>query len=359
MDIAVPLTRYELDVALTLDERPLALVGPSGAGKTTILGAIAGLVRPTRGRIALGIAPWFDAARGIHLPPEERSVGYLFQDYALFPHMTVEGNVAFAGAPRARELLERFDIAHLATARPATLSGGERQRVALARALARDPKVLILDEPTAALDAETRLMIRAELAAILRELSLPTLVVTHDFEEAGTLAESVGVLVDGRIRQMGTPAQLIAAPADPFVARLTGANLLPGRAAPGAGGLTVIELDAGGVVRSADPGSGQVAVVVHPWDVTLARGDVEGSALNHVGGLVGSVVAVANRVRVTVGPLVAEVTSESVQRLGIAPGVRIVASFKASSTRLVPLPPVDTGDVRPGGPSAGTTTIPS
>ena len=339
MDITVPLRQFELDVALTLDGRPLALVGPSGAGKTTILRAIAGLVRPAHGHVRLGSAPWFDGARGIHLPPEERSVGYLFQDYALFPHMTVERNVAFGGPARAPELLERLGIGHLAAARPAMLSGGERQRVALARALARDPKVLILDEPTAALDAETRLTVRAHLAEILRELALATLIVTHDFEEAGTLAGRVGVLVDGKIRQIGTPADLIAAPADPFVARLTGANLLQGTAAPGAGGLTVVELDAGGVVQSADPGSGRVAVVVHPWDVTIGRVGSDGSALNQIAGLVGSVVTVANRVRVTVGPLVAEITAESAHRLGIAPGEHVVATFKAASTRLVPLSP--------------------
>ncbi len=296
-------------------------------------------MRPSRGHVRLGDWVWFDAERRIHLPPEDRAVGYLFQDYALFPHMTVERNVSFGGPRRAPELLDRLGIAHLAAAKPGTLSGGERQRVALARALARDPRVLLLDEPTAALDAETRVTVRAELSAILRELAMPTLVVTHDFEEAGTLARLVGVIVDGRIRQLGTPAELISAPADPFVARLTGANLMPGRATAGTGGLTVVELDTGGVVRSADPGSGRVAVVVHPWDVTLARAEADGSALNHLGGLVASLSPVANRVRVTVGPLVAEVTAESAERLGIVPGTRMVASFKAASTRLVPLPP--------------------
>jgi ABC-type sulfate/molybdate transport systems ATPase subunit len=298
-------------------------------------------VRPARGRIALGERVWFDAACGRDLPPEEREVGYLFQDYALFPHMTVEANVAFGGRRRAPELLRRLGIAHLARARPGALSGGERQRVALARALARDPRVLLLDEPTAALDAQTRLAVRAELAAILRELALPALVVTHDFEEAGTLAHRVGVIVDGRIRQLGTPAELIAAPADPFVARLVGANLLAGTARPGQGGLTVVELDSGEVIRSADEGAGRVAAVVHPWDVTVARAVPDDSALNHLGGLVGSVVPVANRVRVTIGPLTAETTATSAGRLGLAPGERAVGSFKATATRLLPLPPED------------------
>jgi len=315
----------------------VALVGPSGAGKSTVLRAVAGLVRPRSGRIALGQAAWFDAQRGVDVPPEERSVGYLFQEYALFPHMTVERNVAFGSRRPVGELLARFGIAHLARARPAALSGGERQRVALARALARDPRVLLLDEPTAALDAETRLAVRGELAAILRELALPTLVVTHDFEEAGTLARQVGVMVGGQIRQFGTPAELIAAPADPFVARLTGANLLPGLARPGAGGLSVVELDAGGAVRSSDVVSGRVVVAVHPWDVTVGLTGSDDSALNQVAGRVTAAVPVANRVRVTIGALTAEITAESVERLGLAPGADAVGSFKATATRLLPL----------------------
>jgi molybdate transport system ATP-binding protein len=209
--------------------------------------------------------------------------------------------------------------------------------VALARALARDPRVLLLDEPTAALDAETRLAVRGELAAMLRELALPTLVVTHDFDEAGTLARQVGVMVGGRIRQFGTPAELIAAPADPFVARLTGANLLPGIARPGAGGLTVVELDAGGAVRSSDVVSGRVVAAVHPWDVTVGLTASDDSALNQVAGRVTAAVPVANRVRVTIGALTAEITAESVERLGLAPGAGAVGSFKATATRLLPL----------------------
>ena len=217
-----PLRSFRLSLDLELGRETLALVGPSGAGKSSVLRSIAGLLRPERGRIALGAEAWLDTAAGIDLPPERRSVGLVFQEYALFPHLDVRRNVAFGGRERVDELLERFRISHLAGARPGDLSGGERQRVALARALARDPAVLLLDEPLSALDTHTRGVVRSELTELLAELRLPTLLVTHDFEDAAALADRAGVIVEGRILQLGSAAELLAAPADAFVASFTG-----------------------------------------------------------------------------------------------------------------------------------------
>jgi molybdate transport system ATP-binding protein len=337
LDLALPLRSFELELALAVGARTVALAGPSGAGKTTVLRSVAGLVTPGRGRIELGGAVWLDTDRGIDLAPEERSVGYVFQDYALFPHLTVEENVGFARRGRARPLLERFGIEALARALPAEISGGERQRVALARALAREPEVLLLDEPTAALDAHTRTSVRAELHDLLGEIGLPTLLVTHDFEDAAALADEVGVLVDGRIVQRGTPVELVQSPADPFVASFTGGNLAPGRAAPGPDGLTAVALENGGIVYSTDRAGGRVGVVVHPWEIAVAREAPADSTLNHLTAPISSLTPVGNRVRVRAGPLVAEVTASSATRLGLAPGDVVVVSFKATATRLVPL----------------------
>jgi molybdate transport system ATP-binding protein len=338
-DVAVPLRSFELALALEVERETVALVGPSGAGKTTVLWALAGLVHPRRGRIALGKETLFDAERGIDRPPEQRRVGLVFQDYALFPHLSVDRNVAFGGRERAAELLERFRIAHLAKAHPGELSGGERQRVALARALARDPAVLLLDEPMAALDAHTRAGVRAELQDLLRQLALPTILVTHDFEDAAALADRVGVIAEGRLLQLGAPDELVADPADAFVASFTGANLLHGFARPTREGLTEVVLDGGAVVFSTDRAEGRVGVVVYPWEVSVAPVDAvpADSALNHVSAPVASLVTIGNRVRVRIGPLVGEVTASSAERLGLERGRVVVASFKATGARLVPL----------------------
>jgi len=200
------------------------LAGPSGAGKTSVLRVIAGLARPRHGRVAFGEELWLDTDCGIDVAPERRSVGLVPQDYALFPHLSVAANVGFADPAAADGLMRRLGIAALANERPGSLSGGERQRVALARALARKPAVLALDEPLAALDAQTRRAVRGELAMVLDDLGIPALIVTHDFEDACALASRVAVLVDGTIRQVGTPAELVASPADPFVAAFTGAE---------------------------------------------------------------------------------------------------------------------------------------
>jgi molybdate transport system ATP-binding protein len=310
-------------------------MGPSGAGKTSVLRAVAGLLAPERGRIALGDDTWLDTARGIDVPPERRRVGLVFQEYALFPHMSVRSNVAFGGRERVHELLERFGIADLADARPGAISGGERQRVALARALARDPGVLLLDEPLSALDAHTRSRVRQELRELLDDLGLPTLIVTHDFEDAAALADRVGVLVDGRLLQVGTPGELVAAPADPFVARFTGANLLRGVARASANGLTEVALDAGFTAYSVEPALGRVALAVYPWEVSVARDAPDDSAVNHVRAPIASLVTLGNRVRVQIGPVTAEVTGQSAERLGLREGEVVVASFKATGARLL------------------------
>ena len=329
----VPLREFALDVELTVGREVVALVGPSGAGKTTVLRALAGL-RRARGRISVDGHDWLDSARGLDLPAEERSVGLVFQEYALFPHLTVRKNVEF-GRKGGAALLERFGLATLADAKPRELSGGERQRVALARALAPDPEVLLLDEPLSALDAHTRGEVRTELQQLLREADRPTLVVTHDFEDAATLATQVGVLVQGRLRQLGTPAELVASPADPFVASLTGANVLRGRARR-AQELTELELPTGEVIRSTDPAEGDAVAIVYPWEVTLSRTAPDDSAQNHITGVVASLVPVGNRVRARVGPVTAEITTDSSERLGLQVGGTAVASFKATATRLLP-----------------------
>ena len=332
-----PLRSYRLSLDAALGRETLALVGPSGAGKSSVLRAISGLLRPERGRVALGEAVWLDTDAGVDLPPERRSVGLVFQEYALFPHLDVRRNVGFGGRERVDELLERFRISHLAGARPGDLSGGERQRVALARALARDPAVLLLDEPLSALDAHTRAIVRGELAELLAELGLPTLLVTHDFEDAAALADRVGVIVAGRVLQLGTAAELLAAPADAFVASFTGANLLHGNARPGLDGLTEVVLDDATVAYSTDEGGGRVGLAVYPWEIALARTEPSDSAVNHIRGDVRSLVALGNRVRVRVGPLTAEITAASAERLSLREGEPVVASFKATASRLVPL----------------------
>ena len=334
-DFEVPLRSFVLELELDV-EGTVALVGPSGAGKTSVLRAVAGLVKPCSGRIALGADLWFDAAKGLFRKPDERRVGLVFQEYALFPHMNVRENVAYAGKSRADEYLERFRISHLAKARPTELSGGERQRVALARALARDPGVLLLDEPLSALDANTKVAVRGELQELLREFGLPTLLVTHDYEDAASLADMVGVLVDGKLRQLASPQELVARPADGFVASFTGANLLRGTARRRQDDLTLIELEGGEIVYSTDHAEGPVGVVVYPWDVAVGRHHQADSAMNVIEGQIRSVIHVGNRARVRIGPVTAEVTDASVERLGLTPGSTVVASFKATGTRLVP-----------------------
>lgn len=340
-----------LDVALEVPAgRCLALAGPSGAGKSSVLRIVAGILRPEHGRVRCGEQTWLDTAAGIAVAPEDRRCGYLFQHYALFPHLSAAQNVAYPlrGLPRAERrrraiaLLERFGIAALADARPRTLSGGERQRVALARALAREPRVLLLDEPLSALDSRTRAGAGRELKAALAGAGVPTILVTHDFTEAALFGDRVGILDGGRIVQEAPPGELAARPASAFVAEFTGAVVLTGDARPGPGGLTEVLLHGGGRLLSTDLARGPVAATLYPWELALGAvtDGARGSAQNHLEAEVVSVTVLGNRVRVGLGagqPFSAEITGTAAQALALAPGVRVTATFKAAATRLVPL----------------------
>jgi molybdate transport system ATP-binding protein len=325
----------------------LALAGPSGAGKTTLLRIVAGLARPREGRVAVGGEVWTDIAAGVFVPVELRRCGYLFQDYALFPHLSAWRNVAYAlpGVPRrfrrsrAESLLERFGVLHVAESRPAALSGGERQRVALARTLARSPRALLLDEPLSALDARTRAAAGRELGQALREAGVPALLVTHDFSEAALLGDEVAVIDRGRLVQRGSARRLASAPASAFVADFLGASVLEGTARPGAGGLTLVALDGGGGVSSTDVASGRAAASVFPWEVTLEQPGTadHGSAQNRLSGTVLSVTPVGNRFRVALATpqtLAAEITEAAFERLSLRVDDRVDACWKATATRL-------------------------
>lgn len=347
LEASTSLGAFELDLGFQVpDGKCTALAGPSGAGKTTALRIAAGLLHPDRGTVRCGDDIWLDTEAGTDVPPDRRALGYVFQDYALFPNLSAWRNVAYGmRAPRserpgrALELLDRFGMAGLSDARPATLSGGERQRVALARALAREPRALLLDEPLSALDARTRGRARRELGAVLAAAEVPVLLVTHDFEEAAVLADEVAIVDGGRILQSGTASQLAASPSSAFVAELTGAVVLNGTARP-EGGLTEVALDGGGHATSTDLATGAVAVTVHPWDVTLEPRGAEpaGSSRNRLPVTVASLVSFGNRVRVGLEgaqPMVADITEPAARSLSLEPGSEVTATWKATATRIV------------------------
>jgi molybdate transport system ATP-binding protein len=326
------------------------LFGPSGAGKTTILRCIAGLDRPDRGTIRFGDETWFDSERGIDLPPQQRRVGLLVQDYALFPHLSAAANVAYGlGAlaeaerrVRVAETLAMLRLGALADRRPAQLSGGEKQRVALGRALAPRPRVLLLDEPLSALDAPTREGLRSELRRLLARLSQPTLLVTHDRVEALALGDRLAVISEGRLRQVGPIEEVFSRPADLGVARAVGVEtVLSARVVdrPGEGLVTV---QVGQTVLTAvDPGDveGAVFACIRAEDVVLERGPIgQVSARNRLQGTVSSVTPEGALVRTVLDcgfPLSALVTRQACRDLGIVEGADLTAFIKTPSVHLI------------------------
>lgn len=329
---------FRLDVEFeAADGEVVALLGPNGAGKTTALRALAGLVRLDEGSIEL------DGERLDTRPVEKRPVGMVFQDYLLFPHLSVLENVAFGprsrGVParRAREAagrwLERVGMAGHRRARPRELSGGQAQRVALARALAVEPRLLLLDEPLAALDARTRLEVRAGLRRHLADFAGAALLVTHDPLDAMVLCDRLIVIEDGRIVQEGAPAEVARHPRTDYVARLVGLNLYRGTAHGHRVALDGLELS---VAENAD---GPVFVSFPPSAVALYRTRPDGSPRNLWRSVVEGVEQQGDRVRVQLdGPVtaMADVTPAAVAELDLEPGTEVWTSVKATETRVYP-----------------------
>ncbi len=333
------------------DRGVTVLFGPSGCGKTTVLRCLAGLERPEAGLIRWGDETWFDAARGVHLPPQRRGIGYVFQDYALFPHLSVADNIGFGlhrldGAERRRrvgEVLERFGLAEQARRRPRQLSGGQQQRVALARALACRPRLLLLDEPLSALDPVLRGRLRAELLRHLGSFGIPVLLVTHDREEALALGDELVVMHEGRVAQSGPVLEVFNRPADAAVAAIVGIEtLFPARIVEVREGLATVEV--GGVVLTAVAPAveaREVLVGVRGEDVILERGPNAGagSARNRLPARVSAVTPGGALVRVELDagfPLTALVTRPACEELRLAPGEPVTALIKAPAIHLIP-----------------------
>ncbi len=336
---------FALDAALTIPAgHTAALLGPNGAGKSTAVDALSGLLPIDAGRIALGPRTLDDPDRGVFMPPEERSVGVVFQDYVLFPHLTVAENIGFGprsrGASRhtahrrALDWADRFGLSALVDRKPRHLSGGQAQQVALARTLAAEPDLLLLDEPLAALDVTTRVTLRRSLADHLGEFPGPRLLITHDPTEAFLLADTIYVVEGGVITQVGTAEEIRLRPRTPYIADLAGSNLFFGIAA--AGNVDV----AGHVIHVADTGvSGPVLVTIHPRTVALYPQRPEGSPRNTWETAITRIEELGDRVRLQVGApmsLTVEITPGAVSALRLAPGTPVWVAVKATEIGIAP-----------------------
>lgn len=317
----------------------VALLGPNGAGKSMIVKAIAGLQPIERGCIRIDSTPVDEPASTTFIPPEHRRVGVVFQDYLLFPHMSVRQNIEFG--PRNLKVtgttqlwIERLDLTELLERKPAQLSGGQSQRVAIARALATNPRALLLDEPLAALDAATKQGVRGQLRHFLTDFEHGTILVTHDPLDALVLADRIVVVEDGRVTQQGPTAEVASQPRTDYLAKVLGVNLLRGDVYEG-----VMTPDGGGSLVVSTDLEGPAVVVIRPQAITLHANKPEGSARNVWESTVLGIETHHDQVRVALsGPpeLTAAVTHAAVADLKLVPGQRVWMSLKATDTDVHP-----------------------
>jgi molybdate transport system ATP-binding protein len=339
---------FTLDVAIHAGPGEIvAVLGPNGAGKSTLLRAVAGLHPIDTGRIELNGAQQDEPATGVFVQPADRRIGFVFQDHRLFPYLRAVDNVAFGlrarGSSRAeargaaQKWLARVGLGELARRRPADLSGGQAQRVALARALACEPALLLLDEPLAALDVQTRAEVQGELRRHLSDFGGPVLLVTHDPIEALLLADRIVVLEDGRVVQAGSPADVAGRPVTPYVARLVGMNLYSGVAAHG-----VVTVVGGTSIVTPDAHDGPVLVAVRPSAFTVhTEAPHASSARNVWQGTIASLAPLADRIRLTVVggvETLVDVTASAVAELDLAPGRQVWVAAKATDVVSYPAP---------------------
>jgi ABC-type Fe3+/spermidine/putrescine transport system ATPase subunit len=375
-EIKKQLRDFELDIRFELGNGTLVIVGKSGCGKSTTLKAIAGLITPDQGRIEVGETIYFDRQSKINITPEDRGIGFLFQSYALFPHLDVFDNVAYGLAARkiskkeqlsrVEETLHSLGITHLSKSMPSELSGGEQQRVALARAIVVKPKLLMLDEPLSALDVTTHSRVRSELKKTLSALNIPSIIVTHDYEDAISLGERILVMDKGSVIQEGTANDLLTKPRSSFVADFSGTNYFAAHVLETKDTFIHLELCEGNKriisrhlnnvtgdreIGKREIGQSEINFMVYPWDIQLfkkndldSKSDLDSTkALNGVptnifSGRVLNILSYGNRVRIELEaslPLTIELMSERLKELELREGDLAYAVIDPSYVHLL------------------------